>query len=61
MRNAITVSALLLASVVIAGVTAAQTSAQQITITPAASQNVIYGLPQAIYRFCSCAVALRSN
>ena len=43
MRNAITVSALLLASVAMNDVTAAQTSAQQITITPAASQNVIAG------------------
>jgi len=43
MRNAITVSALLLASVAMNDVTAAQTSAQQITITPAASQNVITG------------------
>jgi hypothetical protein len=43
MRNAITVSELLLASVVISDVTAAQTSAPQITITPTAAQNVITG------------------
>jgi quercetin dioxygenase-like cupin family protein len=43
MRNAITVSALLLASVVMNDVTAAQTSAPQITITPTAAQNVITG------------------
>lgn len=46
MRNAITVSALLLASVVMNDVTAAQTSAPQITITPTAAQNVITGSPK---------------
>ena len=45
MRNAITVSALSLASVVMNNVTAAQTSAPQITITPTAAQNVITGFP----------------
>ncbi|WP_433966054.1 hypothetical protein [Tunturiibacter gelidiferens] len=46
MRNAITVSALLLASAVMNDVTAAQTSAPQITITPTAAQNVITGSPK---------------
>jgi quercetin dioxygenase-like cupin family protein len=46
MRNAITVSALLLASVVMNDVTAAQTSAPHITITPTAAQNVITGSPK---------------
>jgi quercetin dioxygenase-like cupin family protein len=45
MRNAITVSALLLASVVMNDITAAQTSAAQITITPTAAQKVITGAP----------------
>jgi quercetin dioxygenase-like cupin family protein len=43
MRNAITVSALVLASVVMNDVTPAQTSAPHITITPTAAQNVITG------------------
>ena len=43
MPNAITVSALLLASAVMNDATAAQTSAPQITITPTAAQNVITG------------------
>jgi quercetin dioxygenase-like cupin family protein len=46
MRNAITVSALLLASVVMNDFTAAQTSAPQITITPTAAQKVITGSPK---------------
>jgi quercetin dioxygenase-like cupin family protein len=46
MRNAITVSALVLASIVMNDVTAAQTSATQITITPTAAQNVITGCPK---------------
>jgi quercetin dioxygenase-like cupin family protein len=46
MRNAITVSALLLPSEVMNDVTAAQTSAPQITITPTAAQNVITGSPK---------------
>jgi hypothetical protein len=45
MRNAITVSALLLASVVMNGVAAAQTSGPQITITPTTAQSVITGSP----------------
>ena len=45
MRNAITVSALLLLSVVMTDVAAAQTSAPQITITPTTAQEVITGAP----------------
>ena len=45
MRNAITVSALLLLSVVMTDVAAAQTSAPQITITPTTAQKVITGAP----------------
>src|SRR5258708_1493263 len=46
MKNSIAVSALLLASVVMNDVTAAQTSAPQITITPTAAQNVMTGSPK---------------
>ncbi|HTF61808.1 MAG TPA: cupin domain-containing protein [Edaphobacter sp.] len=46
MRNPVAVSALLLLSVVITGVAAAQTSVPQITITPIAAQKVITGSPK---------------
>ena len=45
MRNPIAVSALVLASGLITGVTAAQTSAPHITITPSTAQKVITGAP----------------
>jgi hypothetical protein len=45
MRNPIAVSALVLFSGLITGVTAAQTSAPHITITPTPAQKVITGAP----------------
>jgi quercetin dioxygenase-like cupin family protein len=46
MRNRVAVSAMLLLSVAITGVAAAQTSAPGIMITPSAEQKVITGSPQ---------------
>ena len=45
MRNPVAALAILLLSVVITGVAAAQTSAPQITITPTTAQKVITGAP----------------
>src|SRR5256885_6229440 len=45
MRNPIAVSALVLVSGLITGVTAAQTSVPHITITPSTAQKVITGAP----------------
>jgi quercetin dioxygenase-like cupin family protein len=46
MRNPVAVLALLLASIVLNNVAAAQASAPQITITPATAQNVFTGSPK---------------
>jgi hypothetical protein len=46
MRNRFAISAILLLSVAISGVAAAQTSTPRITITPSAEQKVITGSPK---------------